>query len=843
MVKVCTDNNYPTEKNAQYSTHFESFSFPLSDFQKHSIEAIVDGHHSLVCCPTGSGKTLSAEFAIRHFTALGKRVIYTSPLKALSNEKYYDFTQKYPGISFGVLTGDIKLNPDAQVLIMTAEILLNTLFGKSAAHDGKIITPLSFEMDFDNELGCVVMDEIHFINDAARGGVWEQTLMLLPHSIQLVMLSATLDSPEKFAGWIESRDSTLGKQVYLSTSSKRMVPLSHYVFLTTNEGLFKTIKRDEALTKEMRDIMNKPLLIQSAAGVFQEPTYHRIKKALTLISQKQIYVKKQHVINEVCRYMFQHNLLPAVLFILSRKQIDVLSKQITANLLEDDSKTPYIVHRECAAVLRKLPNHEEYLQLPEYIQTVALLEKGIGVHHSGVMPVLREITEILFSKGFIKLLLATETFSVGLNMPIKTTVFTGLAKFDGVENRWFHAHEYTQAAGRAGRRGIDTIGTVIHLPNLFRMPEWNEYRTILCGQPQKLTSKFKISYGLVLNLLESGIPDSKTFDSLMPGSGKNLHAFIGKTMANADISCHLAVLQREKEVAQIALTKQEEVIKALRTPMDVLARYVAATTAVKTSVNKKRKELEREIAGIQEEYRSIESDKDQFLLIESKRKALINKQDEYDQMEGAMSLTVQKVKTILKRDGFLEEDGGEQITRKGKIAAQLREVHGLVFGRLIEEKRLSLLSVNQLVSIFSCFTNVVVGDEQRAFVVGGHVDSDVKSLLEEIKGSFDRYQDEEAESGIDTGIEYVMHYDLLGFMGEWLDAESVETCRQVLKKVEEEKGIFLGEFVKAVLKINTVAAEMEKIAEMTGDMVWLKTLKEIPVKTLKYVATNQSLYL
>jgi superfamily II RNA helicase len=838
MVKICSDNSYASEKNAKYADHFGVFSFPLSDFQKHSVEAIVDGHHSLVCCPTGSGKTLSAEFAIRYFTGKGKRIIYTSPLKALSNEKYYDFTQKYPEISFGVLTGDIKLNPDAQVLIVTAEIMLNTLYGKMAQTTaGASSSALSFEMDFETELGCVVMDEIHFINDAARGGVWEQTLMLLPLHIQLVMLSATLDSPEKFAEWIESRDPKISKEVYLSTSSHRIVPLTHYTFITTPEGLFKTIKKDEALCKEIRDLINKPLMIQSATGIFNEPTYHRVKKTLALISQKEIYVKRQHVINEVCRYMFQNGLLPAVLFILSRKQIDVVSKQITANLLEDDSKTPYVVHRECAAILRKLPNYEEYLQLPEYIQTVALLEKGIGVHHSGVMPVLREITEILFSKGYVKLLLATETFSVGLNMPIKTTVFTGLSKFDGVENRWFHSHEYIQAAGRAGRRGIDKIGTVIHLANLFRMPELQEYRAVMNGRPQILTSKIKISYNLLLNMIRMG--SETEIDNFLKGS-----------MSNADTMRQLAAIQKQMDSLEETRIKQQTVLDTYcKTPVEILEKYNTATKTVKMATNKKKKDLLREIQGYQNEYKTLENDLTQYILCDAKRVETETIQKEYTALKGAMTASVQKVLSKLHEDAFLTtenevEEKSQTVSQKGFIASQIRELHCLVFANLIYEKQLSSLSVEQLVCVFSCFTNIMVDEELRAFCIpDDYTDYTVRNILNYVKQSFEKYQDFEFYSAVDTGVDYSMHYDMLLFMKEWLEAENVEDCKRVLQKVECEKKIFLGEFIKAILKINTISSEMEKIAESLGDMELLSTLKEIPVRTLKYVATNQSLYL
>ena len=186
MVKLCIDQ-YPND--SKYGSHFESYPYPLSDFQKYAIEAIVEGHHVLVTAHTGSGKTLPAEFAIEHFVKNGKRVIYTSPIKALSNQKYSEFSRKYPHISFGLMTGDIKINPDADVLIMTTEILMNALFLQTQNEDvGQVQnTGLHFQIDINADLACVVFDEVHYINDADRGQTWEKTILMLPKQIQMVM--------------------------------------------------------------------------------------------------------------------------------------------------------------------------------------------------------------------------------------------------------------------------------------------------------------------------------------------------------------------------------------------------------------------------------------------------------------------------------------------------------------------------------------------------------------------------------------------------------------------------------------------------------------------------------
>ena len=197
-------------------------------------------------------------------------------------------------------------------------------------------------------------------------------------------------------------------------------------------------------------------------------------------------------------------MLPAIAFVFSRKMVEQCASEITVPLLEDDSKIPYNVANECEQIVRKLPNFKEYLELPEYNTLVKLLEKGIGIHHSGMIPILREIVEIMISKNYIKLLFATESFAIGLDCPIKTAIFSSVTKFDGRSHRTLLSHEYTQMAGRAGRRGIDKVGHVVHCNNLFDLPFQNDYELMLNGNPQSLISKFRISYGLVFNLIKNG---------------------------------------------------------------------------------------------------------------------------------------------------------------------------------------------------------------------------------------------------------------------------------------------------------------------------------------------------
>ena len=400
MVKLC--NGTYQESTENYDEHFNSFGFELSDFQKYSIENIVNGNHSLVCVPTGSGKTLPAEFAIKYFTNLGKKVIYCSPIKALSNQKFYDFQQKYPHIQVGLFTGDIKINPNADVLIMTTEILMNTLFKGSS--ESSIY--LSFQINIETELACVVFDEVHYINDPERGKVWEQSIMMLPKHVQMIMLSATIDGPERFARWIEDSRKD-DKQVALSYNNHRIVPLTHYGFLATSEVPFKTIK-DKELKENIRKNTNKFIELRSAQGIFNDVNYNIISKTKSLMDTNRCYMKRKFVLNKLCEKLRDEEMLPAICFVFSRKGVESCAKDITTNLLEFDSKVPYTMKRDCDAIMRKFTNYREYMEMPEYGELVSLLEKGIGIHHSGMIPVFREIVELMIGKRAIKLLFATE---------------------------------------------------------------------------------------------------------------------------------------------------------------------------------------------------------------------------------------------------------------------------------------------------------------------------------------------------------------------------------------------------------------------------------------------------
>lgn len=878
MVKICDINNYPSENEEKYKEHFDKFKYPLHIFQKWAIEGIVEGQHVLVTAPTGSGKSLPAEFSLDFFVKQGKKVIYCSPIKALSNQKFDDFSTKYEHISVGLITGDIKCNPDADVLIMTTEILLNKLYQLKSRRtevllnkdkSGTIIknTSTSFEMDIENELGCVVFDEIHMIGDPSRGHVWENSILMLPKHIQIVGLSATLDKPEKFASWLENRGENenkenvpLEKTVYLTNKLIRSVPLTHYGFITAT-GVGKVFK-DKSTQEEVKRTIDKPFVIQDATGVFNEQNYSMMSKMLKQFDDNGIRVKRQQVLNKIAEHLVEKEMLPAICYVFSRKQLEICAHEVTTNLLEFDSKVSYTIDRECEQIIRKLPNFKEYMNLPEYFNLVTLLRKGIAIHHSGMTPIFKEMVEILFAKGCIKLLFATESVAIGLNLPVKTCIFTDIYKHDGTCMRVLQAHEYTQAAGRAGRLGLDTVGHVIHLNNLFRDTNVIAYKTMMNGKPQVLKSKFKISYNLLLNLIDIGETDYTCFAK--------------RSMITDDLTGQMKHVSTEIDKCKQEVDRLNLCIDTMRTPRDTVEHYLDLQRNKDKYANKKRKEMEKEIQKIKDEHKTVDQDIVTIQKYVDKVSELTQLNKQHEGLKNYINNDVKNVLYWLREEGFLvtltnktivnevtvdatvfddkiestitdttvvsettvEE---ERLTLKGKIASSIREVHCLIFADLLESKRLQQFDVLDLIALFSCFTNVSVPDNLMEYTLNSD-DSDIKKFIKEVSNMYEEKKELEIQENINTGIDYNIHFDLIDYVVEWSSCTDELDCKVLLDRIGLEKEIFLGDFVKALLKINNIASEMERIAELLGDVEFLHKLKQIPELTLKFVATNQSLY-
>jgi len=793
----------------------------------------LDGNHKFILGNfVVTHNTLPAEFAIQYFKQLGKKVIYTGPIKALCNQKLYDFRNKYSEISFGILTGDIKDNPDADVLIMTTEILRNTLFNKEVIEKDKnnntSNTLLSFEMDFYKDLGAVIFDEIHYIGDEDRGSVWEQSLILLPPHIQLIMLSATIDKPENFAKWIQELKycNDYNKEVYLCSTLKRVVPLIHYNWLTCHH---QTRKNAIKMYPEFKNYINKPVLILNQDKKFNEENFKNIIKSQKIIEDDG-FIKRKFILNELVKYLNQNNMLPALCFIFSRKNVEIAAKEIDFSLFSCDDKTPNIIENECKQILiKKLPNYKEYINLPEYVELINLLKKGIAIHHAGIMPILREIVELLFEKNYIKLLFATETFAVGINMPTKSVIFTSLYKFDGNIQRELYSHEYIQMAGRAGRRGIDKIGHVIHCNNLFKL-DLNNYKNLLCGSAKLLTSHFKISFNLILKIIYSNSWE----DNFSIEDFKN---FVGKSMIKESLSKEQSYyIERDKEIkTQLEIINNQ--IKNLSTPKEIFDEYIKLKSQTNLRNNQKRKnsklinDLENKYNILQEFpiYDNLNK------LLEEERKNLCYQNNVNNYIEN----NIQNVLDILINNNFISNNF--KILEKGIISSQIQEVHSLIFAELYEYTiGFKNYTTEELILIFSCFTNINIDDTLKTYNCNC---LKIDECSKHIKYLYNKYEDLQNKNYIPNDTETIFHLDLINDLPEWINAENESQCLIVIEKIKHDKNIFLGDFVKAILKINTIASELDKICDILDNLELKQKLMNIGKLTLKYVATNQSLYI
>lgn len=818
--------------SAESNNYFENYSYELSDFQKQAIMAIVEGNHVLVTAHTGSGKTLPAEFAIEHFVKMGKKVIYTSPIKALSNQKYHVFKEKFPHISFGLLTGDIKTNPGADVLIMTTEILMNRLFELSDSQTSKNKF-LSFDIDIKEDLAAVVFDECHYINDKHRGQVWEQSIMMLPPQVQMIMLSATIDNPTRFAHWCESVKESDRKSVVICSTNHRVVPLTHYVFMTSNEGLFKKMN-DKDASATVRKSLCKCLTIQEADGKFRPDTYKTVSNITSLMTKHNMRTNRQFVLNELIGHLHKESMLPAIIFVFSRRLVEQCAEEVQVNLLNDDSlreSNPYQIQKECDAILRRLPNWREYAELPEYTRLVSLLQKGVGIHHSGMIPVLREIVELMISKKYIKVLFATESFAIGLDCPIKTAVFISLKKHDGGEYpRYLMSHEYTQMAGRAGRRGIDTIGNVIHCSNLFDLPDLTTYKEILGGVPQKLTSKFQIYYPMILNLLSDSI---------------EYEEFVKKSMLSSELESIENGLRMQIAELESGLSEKKDGFKTVKCAIEILQEFHDLNKSLEMASNKKRKEVDKKMAEILKSNPTVSKDIVYFREYESLKTGLQKKIRELDSTSQYIDNQIHNVIRVLRKREIVHEDSFTLTEVKGQICRQIAEVNPVLMTEIIVGfNDFAEFEPIHLAGFLSVFTDVRVSSGED---VGPNNCSNcglVNDRIRDLNRICNSLIEDEEEVRIYSGENLDrFSYTIVDDVMDWCLCENEGECRLLLQRLSDDKGVSAGDFTKAILKISTVARELISVCENMGKIDLMNRLSKIDGLILKHVSTNQSLYL
>lgn len=426
--------------------------YTLDDFQIQAITEIENGHSLVLSAPTGSGKTLVAEYLIEKVLKSDKRIIYTSPIKALSNQKYRDFSRLY-GDKVGILTGDVVINRDAQALIVTTEVYRNM-----AMEDPEAIADVSY----------VIFDEIHYLGDIERGTVWEESIIFSPKTVRFLALSATIPNCDELAGWIES---VIDHQVKVISHNNRAVPLSFLFHYKKQLITFKELKKK---------VTGKGALDEA----FEDHKRGRRGKKET---------EFRHL--DIIKNLRNLDRLPLLYFVFSRALADKFSYETSRKM---DFTTP----KDKAEIEEIVDSCLEKYQLQNLETAQRLREellKGVGRHHAGLMPQLKELVEILFAKKFLKVLFVTETFAVGINMPARSVAYDALKKYDGRSFRPMQSLEFTQISGRAGRRGIDTTGWVVvpHIPSDLSIIE---LQNLVYGDIEHLESRFDLSFNSVLNL-------------------------------------------------------------------------------------------------------------------------------------------------------------------------------------------------------------------------------------------------------------------------------------------------------------------------------------------------------
>ncbi|KAG9003025.1 ATP-dependent RNA helicase mtr4 [Tulasnella sp. JGI-2019a] len=446
------------------------YPFSLDPFQRVSIHAIERNESVLVSAHTSAGKTVVAEYAIAQCLRDKQRVIYTSPIKALSNQKYRDFLAIFGDV--GLMTGDVTINPSASCLVMTTEILRSMLYRGS---------------EVVREVAWVIFDEVHYMRDRERGVVWEETIILLPRNCHFVFLSATIPNAMEFASWISHIHEEPCHVVY---TDFRPTPLQHYLFPAGSDGIYMVVN-EKSEFKE--DNFQKAMgMIEGRGNDPASVDGERWKKA----KSKKGGTKGPSDIYKIVKMIMLKHFNPVIVFSFGKRECENLATQMAKLDLntEEEGEQITTIFTNAMDVLS-----EEDRNLPQIEYLLPLLKRGIGIHHGGLLPILKETVEILFQEGLIKALFATETFSIGLNMPAKTVVFTAVTKFDGSEFRNLSSGEYIQMSGRAGRRGLDDRGIVIMMVDQKLDP--GAAKTMVKGEADRLDSAFHLGYNMILNLM------------------------------------------------------------------------------------------------------------------------------------------------------------------------------------------------------------------------------------------------------------------------------------------------------------------------------------------------------
>jgi superfamily II RNA helicase len=763
-----------TELQETYKKEFKIYdeSFKFDKFQLVSFQAIHNGNNVLVSAPTSSGKTMVGEYGIISHLKKSNKIIYTSPIKSLSNEKYKEFKDKNL-CDVGLITGDNKINVNSNLVIMTAEILRNSLY----------------KSDFD-KIDLVIMDEVHFINDQDRGKIWEETIIMLPQSVQLIMLSATINNVEAFANWISLvRD----KKMSLVKSNKRIVPLSYYMY--TENQLHK---------------------ISDSTDTFDEKSFFESKRTYDKIQKERKLNHKSDLdpsyFDKIVKFLIKNDLLQSIFFSFSRNNCEKYAKSIQSILTPEESANAVNMFD---FLLKN--NKKDYEILPQYIQIKNLIEKGVCFHHSGIIPILKEVIEIIFRNGFIKVLFATETFAVGVNMPTRTVIFTELTKPCNLTKRFLNTAEFKQMSGRAGRRGKDIHGNVILLP-YYEFPELSDLKSVMLQSMPSITSKFDIDYYYVLKTIS--IKSELYKKSLLQNEQNNL---IKSELIKLDEFKNKKYIL-ENEFKNFDISSDE--IKSLEKEYDLETKqnqYKNMNVILPKNLQKELKNLK--IKNSREFYKKYE-----FIKINDD---LINLSTENIQKIDAYCdfMKTNLIEILIKHNYLINNN---KLDLYGLTVIDCNECNGILLIEMIKNKIFDELeTIQDIICILSIFGSYKNENSSRFNKYYSHFYNKICLIKEEFISDENKYNLIINKDFWETTDGYI------DITYEWANGADMGMIIGYLNEMEE----YEGNFVKNMLKIYNICINFKKICELLNKNNIVMKMIDLDKHMLRDIVNVNSLYL
>ena len=751
-----------------------TFDFEFDPFQITACHAVEDGKGVLVAAPTGAGKTVVGEFAAFFALQAGKKCFYTTPIKALSNQKYSEFVAKFGEDRVGLLTGDTSINGEADILVMTTEVLRNMLYAGS-----NTLT----------NLGCVVMDEVHYLADKFRGAVWEEVLIHLMESVQVISLSATVSNAEEFGEWLgEVRGET-----EVIVSEIRPIPLFQHVLIGNRlMDLFdQPGKINPEILQREREAIRRSSLGRNRRGRYNEPS-DRMSRA------------------DIIEKLQRENLLPAITFIFSRVGCDAAVKQCLHAGLRLTSPEERTEIRQTA--LRYTQNiAEEDLEVLGFQEWLTALERGIAAHHAGLLPSFKGAVEDLFQRGLVKAVFATETLALGINMPARTVVLEKLIKFNGEAHVPITPGEYTQLTGRAGRRGIDIEGNAVI--------QWSptvdsaSAAGLASTRTYPLRSSFSPTYNMAINLISRF--GRETARRSLESSFAQFQADRAVVGLTRQIRKNEALIQELMKDAQCHLGDFSEYARLRRSIKEVEV-LLSRRDQRKTFDNRQRSHMEGELAELRRSLKAHSShgcaEREDHARLAERAGRLTRENDGLTtRVENRTHVIAKTFDQICQVLDHLQYIDGEKPTVQGKILTKIYAESDLLLTESIRRGLLDDLNATELLSVASCMIFESRSQENLAPKLPSQK---VTSTLTEIISLWAQLEAIENDFGVKTQREPDAGFCFISY--KWASGNSLNS---VLKGSDMSVGDFVRSTKQLVDLLNQIAGASEKLRPVCKDAV------------------------